>query len=112
MSTVNSIGSKLTRNSNSIQIGAGVSKVLVSANCKWNQSTGADRIITIYKNTTEIISTYYQSFTDYITSSLTPYVLDVQENDLIKLGIESGIGSDSSATSDIINAYLTVQVVE
>lgn len=111
--TDNTVGTLLTLDTvnNVVKIGAGITKVMVSANVLFSTggTSSTRRGISIYKNSSQIIYNSTKGDTTYTGCSIAPYILDVQENDTIGLyAINQGAsGSVISAT----NTYLTVKVV-
>ncbi len=111
LSSENSIGDKLTSVLNGIRIGAGVSKVLVSCQFEGIGHTGADgdKSIGIEQNGA-VVGGAYQSGDvtgGYMSSSITPILLNVSEGDIFSLSISSG----GSGTFEILGGRLTVEVV-
>lgn len=112
------IGDKLSISSGGIKIGSGVSKVLVSGTILFSTggTSSTRKGIQIYMydvsaNTTDVV--VYNSIGGSVTytgASCTPFLLEVEENDIIYMyGINQGAsGSVVSST----NSYLTVEVVE
>ena len=110
MSVYSSTGTKLSFTDNAIKIGKGVSKVLVSGTGDWNHGHTCDRCLQIYKNSDiEVASNYHgQETTNYVSSSISPKVLDVKENDVIKIGVLT----QTPSSTEILEAFLTVEVIE
>ena len=109
-----SVGDKLTLNStnNSIVIGDGVSKVLVSANILFSTggTSSTRRGIAIYKNGSQIMYNSSKGDTTYTGASITPYLLSVQKNDYIQIyGINQGASGSVVST---VNTFLTVEVID
>lgn len=111
---LSSVGDKLTLNStsNSIVIGDGVSKVLVSASILFSTggTSSTRRGISIYKNGSQIMYNSIKGDTTYTGASITPYLLSVQKNDYIQIyGINQGSTGSVISTA---NTFLTVEVVK
>lgn len=82
------IGDKLTKSSdNGVKIGAGVTKVLVSASTFYSLDGGAYGWCRIQKNNSDTNQSAIANLTNssYGTASITPFILTVQENDVIRL---------------------------
>lgn len=106
----NSVGTKLALN-NGVKIGAGVSKVKVSAITKIynNDNNNNTYQININKNgvaqqfTYDTIRAY-----DWLSEDLPMVLLDVQENDVITVGVTC---SKTFSTARVFGGYLTVEEV-
>jgi hypothetical protein len=105
-----SIGSKLTFTTSGIKIGAGVSKVLVSLLCTLNHANiGGDKTVCILKNGANAgYSTYEGNANNWRTSVINSSIVNVTQNDLISIGVSSGIGG----SMEFLGCYITVEVVE
>lgn len=82
------VGDKLTKSSdNGVKIGAGVTKVLVSASAFYASNGGAYGWCRIQKNSSDTNQSAIANLTNssYGTAAITPFILNVQENDVIKL---------------------------
>lgn len=115
--TSNSIGSKLTFENNGIKIGVGVSKVMVNFNLsvRYTATTGkvygADMLI----NGTapgdasgkQLAVRAHKSIGEPINSSSGVRIIDVNENDVLTLKVNSGATCPCTPTT-----FLTVEVVE
>lgn len=118
-SILSSTEETLTLSNGSVKIGSCVSKVLISGvlrgyfknnstsndyevGCRINKNTSIARTIDfmIEKNTTKSV--------ELIT--VAPFLLDVEENDVISLGIYSSTGNVSRQY--LKNSYLTIEVIE
>ena len=107
----NKVGTKLTLN-NGVKIGAGVSKVKVSAITKIynNDNNNNTYQININKNgvaqqfTYDTIRAY-----DWLSEDLPMVLLDVQENDVITVGVSC---SKTFSTARLFSGYLTVEVIK
>ena len=80
------VGDKLTKSDNAVKIGAGVTKVLVSASTFYSSEGSTYGWCTIRKNSSNTQSAI-ANITDssFGTAAITPFILDVQENDIIEL---------------------------
>lgn len=115
LDTSTSVGSSLSLDNGSILIGAGVSKILINANILFStggtgSSTSDRKGINIQKNTTTVHYCSIPSTATYIGCSLSSFLLDVQENDVITLN-----GVNQGAKGSVVSAaqtYITVKVVE
>lgn len=82
------VGDKLTKSSdNGVKIGAGVTKVLVSASAFYSSNGSAYGWCRIQKNNSDTNQSAIANLTSssYGTAAITPFILSVQENDVIKL---------------------------
>lgn len=113
LSTNTQIGNKFTISSNSVKIGSGVSKVLISAHCSAIsfQDVAGDKQFLIYKNE-DVVSDTYVGFENNVahwaTADISPLLLNVQQNDLISLRLIAG----QTGSIEILPSYLTIEVVE
>lgn len=108
-------GTKLSLSSGKVAIGAGVSKVLVSANAMTQGDAGSFGFM-IRKNTnTEVAVSYAApSGTGWLHIALTPVLVNVSQGDTLKLTVYI---NNNNSTKNIkayngTGTYLTVQVVE
>lgn len=112
----NSIGTKLTYDSTNkgIKIGAGVSKIKVSGvitKAGTANSTG----IQIYKNTSFVYSSYTAPRGTGLHQTCLPVgIMDVQEDDIIKLSMYFGAANATEIVRSYNGGgtYLTVEVIE
>ena len=113
LSTVTSVGEKLTSVNNAIKIGANVEQVLVSCNIRGVGHEGADgdKDVSIRQNGNEIANSYQSSDATqegYISATTAPKLVNVSEGDIFTVTISSG----GTGTFEILNGYLTVEVVK
>lgn len=107
------IGNKFTVSNNAVKIGSGITKVLVSAHCGAIsfQDVAGDKQFLIYKNE-DAVSDAYVGFENNVahwaTADISPFLLEVQQNDLISLRLISG----QAGSVEILPGHLTVEVVE
>lgn len=105
-------GDKLTIDDNGIKIGAGVSKVLVSAQCAGigTNVVSGDKQFMIKKGTETIGNSYLGGgvSVNFINLCISPILIDVQQADVISLEV----GSGAVGTFEILSGQLTVEVVE
>lgn len=104
------IGNKFTVSNNSIKIGSGVSKILVSAHCSAISSVtvAGDKQLLIYKNENNIRDAYIGKGIDWGLADISPFLLEVQQNDLISLRLVS----EQAGSVEILPGHLTIEVVE
>ena len=99
-----SVGNKLTlTNDGEIKIGAGISKIKVSANINFQTIASGAKNIGIFKNDT-IIFQNITNISERTTLVLSPIVFDVTENDIIYLelmGTKNDVIRRSMAFSNI-----------
>lgn len=109
----NSIGNKLSLNSNGVRIGSGVSKVLVSSNVKIIANAIGNKHSRIMKNGTTVCWTNNKVIEvgQEITINNTPILLSVSEGDLITLAYFV-LTNDRLSGGQYTPTYLTVEVVE
>ena len=116
---ISSIGTKLTLSNGSVKIGSGVSKVMVSGVLRGyfknnNTTTNYEMGCRINKNTT--IARAVEFIIDKNATinakliTVAPFLLDVEENDVISLGIYSSTGN--AVRKYLANSYLTIEVIE
>lgn len=113
-----SVGDKLTLINNGIKIGAGITKVKVSAGVglAWNSPISSDFHIYITKNGAidgnVIIKVNGSKSTDNTATSviLSEQLIEVQENDILYLCLYATVGSNIYGPSRA--TYMTVEVVE
>ena len=105
-----STGSKLTFASSSygIKIGAGVSKVLVSASVFFSSGAAGYGWLKVYKNGTftNLETIAYTTTNSFGSATLNPVVMSVQENDVITLF------NPENCRIRGTGSYLTVEVIE
>lgn len=110
---ITSIGTKLTTQDNSIVIGSGVSKVKISANVQFQEGLTTSGLMEadIYINSVEKKRALnYAITTKWIGLSFAPFILDVANNDKIKLQIWNNANANYKV--DGKGTWLTVEVVE
>lgn len=107
----NSKGEKLISNPNGIEIGAGVSKVLVSAQTAGigTNVVSGDKQFMIKKNSDTIGNSYLGGgiTVNFINLCVSPILIDVSEGDIISVQV----GSGGTGTFEILAGQLTVEVV-
>ena len=105
-------GSGLSISSGGIKIGVGITKVLVSAQIGFGEGgTGSSRRgVQIFKNSENIVYANNDNRTTYTGISISPILLEVQENDIIYLyGLNQG---QTGSQVQQQHTYLTVQVID
>lgn len=112
-----SCGSKLTFNTstNQIRIGAGVSKILISAQIRFNNAWNSGVVgSAIYKNgeIASITMNYKANATSALGIINAPRLIDVAENDLIDLRYYTSVAISAKTLGTANGTYLTVEVVE
>ena len=116
---MSAIGTKLTLSNGSVKIGSGVSKVMVSGVLRGyfknnNPNTNYEMGCRINKNTT--IARAVEFIIDKNTTinakliTVAPFLLDVEENDVISIGIYSSTGN--AVRKYLANSYLTIELIE
>lgn len=118
MDSSNSVGTKLTYTNNSIKIGPGISKVLVSG-MAWVSATSGYKWLVSKRKRGANYTNISQAITPLNTNelwdsvSLIPVLFDVQENDEISLWIAitgSASGKVEGGTYED-SCFLTVEVI-
>ena len=110
LSSSSSIGTKLSISNDGIKIGAGVTKVKVSAKASFNNNATGLKWLTIFKNTDAFIANPHNLSARGMVYSPT-VMIDVQQNDILYMEIQG-------ASGDIIRGgpgnytTMTVEVVE
>lgn len=107
-----STGTKLTLDTtnHNIVIGAGVSKILISAKLCFNSvASSGDKWLTIYRNS-DSISANPRNLSARDLIYATTFLVDVQENDIIYFQV---FGSRNDVIrADVAYSNLTVEVIE
>ena len=82
---ISSVGDKLELVNNGIKIKSGVSKIMVNANIVFSTGgTSAERRGGgIYLNSNRIVYCYNTASSTYTGTSISPRIVEVQENDVI-----------------------------
>ena len=107
------IGDKLTVTNEGIKVGAGVSRVLVTANCEGinHSACGGDKILHIKRkrgNTlANVISCYNSNMPYWHSASCATRIEYVQEGDIFYLEL----GSGARGTIEVLPSVLTVEVL-
>ena len=108
----NSEGDKLISDTNGIKIGAGVSKVLVSAQCAGigTNVVSGDKQFMIKKGTETVGNSYLGGgiSINFMNLCISPILIEVSENQIIHVEI----GSGGEGSFEILGGSLTVEVVE
>lgn len=111
---VSYIGNKLTLSSTGITIGAGVSKIKISANGVYTTivNSSKSRYLKIKINDTEVgnCRQSYNGAGTGLTLSLSPKLYSVQQGDIISFAIQGDVGDVFRASP--IFTYFCVEVVE
>lgn len=114
LSLVNQVGSKLTLSSTGITIGAGVSKILVSANGNYTTIVNStySRYLKVKVNNTEVavVRTGVNGATSGLSLAITPRLIDVQQGDVISFAIQ-GAENDVFRGVEAFTSFY-VEVVE
>ena len=107
-------GDKLEIDDNGIKIGAGVSKVLVSAQCAGigtNVVVGDKQFMIKKMGVNTAVGNAYLGggiSINFMNLCISPILIDVQQSDVISLEVSSG----ATGTFEILAGQLTVEVVE
>lgn len=107
-----SSGTGLSISNGGIKIGAGITKILVSAQIGFAEGgTGSSRRgVQIFKNSSNIAYCNINNVRTYTGAAISPLLLEVQENDIIYLyGLNQGTTGSQIQQQ---NTWLTVQVVD
>ena len=114
MATATTIGNKLTlTNDGGIKIGAGVTKVAISASTTYTGGDASQHALLIYKNSkadeNKLARVLFNSSSDIQTTINIPYqIVSVSENDILYLFASSSVDKHVSGPM----SYMTVEVVE
>lgn len=114
MATATTIGNKLTlTNDGGIKIGAGVTKVAISASTTYTGGDASQHVLLIYKNSkaneNRLARVLFNSSSNIQTTISIPYqIISVSENDILYLFASSSIDKYVSGPM----SYMTVEVVE
>lgn len=106
-------GTKLTLSENGIKIGAGINNIRLSGLFgSWSCTSGSFEIH-IRKNNNLMKAIYYSKITQNGAESiaLPALIIPVQENDIIKLGINCGTAGNYQILTRSSVTYLTAQVI-
>lgn len=113
------VGTNLTFSNNSIKIGQGVNTILVSA-CCWANAISGYKWISLRRKRGSNYEIFSQAISPLNTSetwdsvTVTPTLIDVEENDEISLWIAITGNGAGSVDAGVYKAstYITVEVVE
>ena len=114
MATATTIGNKLTlTNDGGIKIGAGVTKVAISASTTYTGGDASQHVLLIYKNSkaneNRLARVLFNSSSNIQTTISIPYqIVSVSENDILYLFASSSVNKYVSGPM----TYMTVEVVE
>lgn len=114
MATATTIGNKLTlTNDGGIKIGAGVTKVAISASTTYTGGDVSQHALLIYKNSkaaeNSLARVLFNSSSNIQTTIIIPYqIVSVSENDILYLFASSSVNKFVSGPM----SYMTVEVVE
>lgn len=114
MATATTIGNKLTlTNDGGIKIGAGVTKVAISASTTYTGGDASQHALLIYKNSkaneNRLARVLFNSSSNIQTTIIIPYqIVSVSENDILYLFASSSVDKRVSGPM----SYMTVEVVE
>ena len=108
---VTSIGNRLTFANNLISIGSNVKKIKVSMNALTRGIKGI-QTLSIMKNGASIKQAYYTGANtgDWESSSITPFLVNVEEGDTI--GLNVGVGGVTGTIQVAGGTFLTAEVIE
>lgn len=113
--TLNSVkGTKLSITADGgVKIGAGVDKILVNAQVYFftgsNHQDGKN--VFIYKNTTSVGRGARRDNYNYIFIPAGPFLLDVEENDVIYLYCSNDVNGSTVIGNGVMNTFMNVLVV-
>lgn len=111
-SITSSTGTKLTFHNNSIEIGSGVTRVLVTAQARiQNFTTSALRRISIFRNNTEVSRSVKHIDYNYETLFLSAKLINVSEGDVIALYTRNE-GDSTTLTGNTLDTFMTVEVIK
>lgn len=107
-----SSGTGLSISNGGIKIGAGITKVLVNAQIHFAEGgTGSSRRgVQVFKNNINVAYCNINNVRTYTGTSISPFLLEVQENDIIYLyGLNQGT---TGSQVQYQHTWLTVQVID
>ena len=115
ITSLNTTGTKLSVTTDGVVIGAGVSKVLISATGTYktlSNNTTYDRYIKLKVNTTEVANTKAgNSLSSHpLSMSIAPFLVDVQQGDVIGFAIQGAENDVFYGTS--VWTHICVEVIE
>lgn len=99
------------QNDGSVKIIGNISKIMVSGATSLSGVDGSDiRRLSILKNDVVVARTQ-MNYSSYQSFSIAPHVIDVQQNDVIKLGIKGEKANSGSAATKSDVTYMTIYVL-
>lgn len=103
----------LDTTNHTIKIGKGVHHVQVSAQATWNGVTANDRLnFAVFKNSDRTMSNDTTSAGAYITQTVAPFIITVNENDTIKLQVRNINSATSLVSKTGYDTFLEVSVID
>jgi len=111
------VGNKLTRVGNNVVIGAGVSRVKISANVSVWQIDNRSTVEFFIRRNTAVASAselyILNSGTNQMGLSISPRIINVSEGDTISLAVSlASFTGDFTILGDTSRTFLTVEAVE
>ena len=106
----NKIGDKLSFSNNSIVIGAGVSKIKVTAKAGWYATNTSTKYLRLLKNNSTLVwSTINVPNSSFLSDSIPENLVDVVQGDTISMSYYTAVAGDS--LQDSMRTFITVEVV-
>ncbi len=99
------VGNKLSIVNGRIKIGAGVSKALISAKALIDTTTLTNNFLYILQN--DVIINRADGYGMYETLSLPPFLVNVEENDMFTIAMNTGTNANVYDGS-----YITIEIME
>lgn len=109
---------RITVTSTGLKIGAGISKILISAHCQGidHSSFPGDITFTIIKNGTTAIrgaESYMTNQGSWCAHDITPLLIDCNESDIKENDVLSiYMGGGATGTGELLGEYFTIQIIE
>lgn len=109
---------RITVTSTGLKIGAGISKILISAHCQGidHSSFPGDVTFTIIKNGTTAIrgaESYMTNQGSWCAHDITPLLIDCNESDIKENDVLSiYMGGGGTGTGELLGEYFTIQIIE
>lgn len=109
---------RITVTSTGLKIGAGISKILISAHCQGidHSSFPGDVTFTIIKNGTTAVrgaESYMTNQGSWCPHDITPLLVDCNESDIKKNDVLSiYMGGGGTGTGELLGEYFTIQIIE
>ena len=113
LNTIHSNQGNFTLSNGAIVIGEGIHHIRISASIFCDQWATGDKYLwtKIYKNSTFVSGSINSSTTGVISSSVSPIIIEVQQNDEIKLMADT-YNTTATIRQDAANTFLCVEKID